>query len=165
MSNKNLKRLVWAVDVMDDEDHKHALFLLGALTRSSGADVEPIFVLSPPYASFAAGNPPDFEQAFRALAEKRLRELAHKSDLANISSGTVIAEHDGSLRKMVQNLIGHAQSRRADAIVVATHAKKALSRLFLSSFAETMALQSPIPPYIIRNQLFLVLKQRMCRLI
>ncbi|MGE0526596.1 MAG: universal stress protein [Bdellovibrionales bacterium] len=143
---ETFKKVVWAVDALESpEHHTYAMHLLGALVRPTNAKVYPVYILSSPYAQIESMPPTDFEQAFQALAEKRLLELVNQSDLTGIAQGKVLVNRSGSIRKDVQCLVEHAKKAGADAIVVATHARKGLSRFFLGSFAETLAMYSPIP--------------------
>lgn len=146
MHTHKLKKIVWAVDVLDEnQDHKNALFLLGALSRSSGAIVHPVCVLAPPYASFSEGDESQLEPAFQALAEKRMASFAKGYDLPTLDSGRVLINRSGSLVGDVRALIQHAQKENADVIVVATQSRRGLARMFIGSFAESLALLSPIP--------------------
>jgi len=152
MGSAFFDKIIWAVDPLEStEPSTGSKFLVGALSRISKAKIEPMFVLTPPYANFSE-SPTEIEEAFRALAEKRMANLSKISDLENLSAGKVLVNHSGSMRKAVQTFIDHAMTEHADAIVVDTHARKGVSRLFMGSFAETLALYSPVPIFSVNPQ-------------
>jgi nucleotide-binding universal stress UspA family protein len=57
----------------------------------------------------------------------------------------ILIETRPSVRDSVENLISFAKKNHFDTIVVSTHARKGMPRLFLGSFAETLLLRSSIP--------------------
>lgn len=145
-----LNKVIWAFDALEEpEHHKNVLFLLGAIGRATSAKIDPVFMLTPPHADIAATAPTDREQAYVALGEKRLQEMKSKSDIPTMSSGKILISHEGSVRKLVRLLIDYAKDQNADAIVVATHARKGAARFFLGSFAETLVLYSDLPVFTV----------------
>lgn len=146
MKSMFFRKIVWAVDALEEsENQKNVLYALGALTRPTQAAVEPVYIATTPYVRAKATPPADIEQAFTALAEKRLAELVRKSDIPTMTSGKILVNRKGLLRSEVQSLIDHAKEGDADLIVVATHARRGLSRMVLGSFAETLILRSTLP--------------------
>jgi nucleotide-binding universal stress UspA family protein len=138
------KNIIWSVNTFEEskEFQAGAMALIGALTRSTSAAVEPVHILSSPYAT---GAPSDFQEAFKGLAEKRMFDFSQVSDIPSMSAGQVLLNQSYSTSSAVQTLIDHAEKRNADAILVATHARVGVPRFFLGSFAETLLLKSPIP--------------------
>jgi nucleotide-binding universal stress UspA family protein len=144
MKKQFFNRIIWAVDTLEPvEFQRNALFVIGALTRESDAQIYPVHVLSFPYVNSTVGS--DFTEAYLALAEKRLKELGERSDLPNMHKGKVLFDNDGSTRKSVEHLLEYAFEKDADAVVASTHSRGAVSRLFMGSFAETLLLKSEIP--------------------
>ncbi len=144
MESPLIRKIVWAVDVTEPEEFQNnSKFLLGALARETSAEILPLHVLRFPMAS--AGERTDYEDAYMALAEKRLRELPEKSDIPQMKIGEILVERTGRLRKAVEKIIAYAREKEADAIVVSTHSRGAVSRFFMGSFAESLLLQSEIP--------------------
>jgi nucleotide-binding universal stress UspA family protein len=142
------RKVIWAFDALEEPDYqKNALFLLGAIGRGTSAQIDPVFILNPPYTDVALTAPSDLEQAYAALAEKRLQEIKTKSDIATMTSGKVLISHETSVRNQAKFLIDYAKDQNADAIVVATHARKGVARFFLGSFAESLALYSDLPVF------------------
>jgi nucleotide-binding universal stress UspA family protein len=140
------QKIIWPVDVLDDpKNQKEVMYSLGALTRPTEAKIEPVYVLGPPYAQVGADVSANIEQAYYALAEKRLHELADRFDMPNMAQGKVLVNRMGTVRKDVRALLDYAKQTDADLIVVATHARRGLARMILGSFTETLVLNSTIP--------------------
>lgn len=153
MTTQSFKKIIWSVHILEDVDsHKNMLTLLRAVTQDTPARIEPVFILSPPYAQ-ASGTPKtDYEQAYLALAEKRMGELKRDCGLNNVEDGKILINHQGTVRKDVEMLTSYAQSRGADAIAVATHGRRGASRFFMGSFAETLLLTANIPVFSVNPQ-------------
>jgi nucleotide-binding universal stress UspA family protein len=145
-ANMEFKKIIWAVDVTDPLDrHTNVLQVLRALGQGQSIEICPVFVLSAPYAQALSSPVVDLESDLQALAEKKFSELAEKSGLSNVAPGKVLVNYWGSLRRDVQQLIEYAVDQKADAIVVATHARQGISRFLMGSFAETLAVNTSVP--------------------
>lgn len=145
MEEPLFKKIVWAVDPLETEEPSlNAKFLIGSLSREGGTEIEPVFVLRPPYANYTEASTP-IQEAFLALAEKRMAAFVKSAQIPNLKAGRVLTDHSGSTKKAAQILIDYAADKKADAIVVSTHARSGVARLFMGSFAETLALHSTIP--------------------
>lgn len=144
-------KIIWSVNVLDaSELQEHALFLLGAMTRPTGVEVIPVFVMDAARA-LSIGDV-NFVEAFKALAEKKMSELVHNCDVASMSKGKILENPSGSTRAHVQSLIDFAVKEKAEAIVASTHARKGVPRFFMGSFAETLILNSKIPVITLNPQ-------------
>lgn len=138
------ENIVWAVDTMESpEFQQNAQFVIGSLVRKTEAKVWPIHFLTYPFARPL--NLRLYEEAYLALAEKRLAELAGNSDIPQMRNGKVVVNIKGAVRGAVAMLIEYAEEKHADAIVVSTHSRGAVAKFFMGSFAETLLLESPIP--------------------
>lgn len=139
MKFKNINKIVWAIDIVEpSENYQNALFTIGSLSRATSAQIFPVYVLSHPNSTLPL-------LARLEYAEKRMQTIVRTSDMPKMSEGKVIPNPTDSTRAAVDLLIRYAIEKQADAIVVATHARTALSTYFVGSFAETVLLQSTIP--------------------
>lgn len=151
MKSTAMKRIVWSIDAFENPDHhRNALFLLGSLSRATQAEILPVHVLGHPFADPKGAS--DFEEAYKALAEKRMSELSKTSDIATMEAGRVLINRESSIRSSVERLLEHARTVSADAIVVATHSRTGLQRMLMGSFAETLLLKSEIPVITVNPQ-------------
>ena len=153
MTSPSLKKIIWSVNILEDVDsHKNMLTLLRAVTRETSARIEPVFILSAPYANPVGTPKSDYEQAYLALAEKRLLELKRTCGLDGIEDGKILINHQGTVRKDVEMLASYARSRGADALAVSTHGRRGAPRFFMGSFAETLLLTANMPVFSVNPQ-------------
>lgn len=143
MKTPVFEKIVWAVDILEPpEFQQNARFILGALTREMPASVFPVHVQC--YSFPKAEKPAIYDEAYSALAEKRLKQLKESLDIVGLQNGDLLADRKGTTRSSVEQLIKYAKEKNADVIVVSTHSHGAVAKLFLGSFAETLLLQSDI---------------------
>lgn len=144
MHSKSISNIVWAIDTLEQKQFQQgAEFLIGAMTRKTSAKVYPAHILSFPYVSGHEST--DYDQAYLALAEKRLKQLPYEADNKLIQEGKVFLDHKGSVRNSVSLLVNYAKQISADAIVASTHSHSLIGRMLMGSFAETLLLQSDVP--------------------
>lgn len=144
------RKIIWAVDAYADKRlQSSAAKLLQIVSRDLPCSIEPVYVLAPP-----PGFPAVDDEERDAAAEIRRAEDALKRKLAEypflkLSRFKILAQKSRSLRGEARALLAYAASKRADAILLSTNARSGFSRMFMGSFAETVALQSNIPIFIV----------------
>lgn len=141
-----INRVIWAIDIFESKEKQtKALDLLRAFVSKTNCAVDAVHVLNfayvPPYPS----NVPSWGEALEALAEKKMKELADSSEIANFKTKILTIDNAGSTRKNIDQLLDYVNEVKADAILVATHARVGMPRLLLGSFAETLLLKSTVP--------------------
>src|SRR3569623_2063557 len=145
-------KIIWPVNVLDEKNlQTNALCLLGELTRATGARVQPVSILTAPHGRIARERR-DLQNAFQALAEKRLAEIVANCDIEKMDQGKIIPGGGESVKGDVKVLLDYAQAENAGAIVVSTHARGGVPRFFLGRFAETLLLNSTIPIFTVNPQ-------------
>jgi nucleotide-binding universal stress UspA family protein len=131
-------KLVWAVNPFDESRKlkRVAVSILTAIARARDR-VEAVYVASPGEVELAIALDVPAEKRFagypKSLVEKSLREMGIEQ-----VSATVLTQHEVSLTSSVKTLAGYSVRGKADIILVASHARKGVSRLVLGSFAETL---------------------------
>lgn len=146
MENGGIKRILWAVDAFQaDEVSENVRYLLGALTRSTLASIQPVYILGPATAQVPTDPFTKYAEAFEALAEKKLASMVAKLDMPNLLNAKILINPSESLRQDAKTLNDYAFKTKADLIVVSTRAGKGLTRLVFGSFAETLTTQSRTP--------------------
>ena len=131
-------RLVWAFNPFDANRklQQRAVALVKALAGPRDR-VEAVYVASPQEISLATAFDVPFASRFsgypKQLVAKGLRRLGLKRVRA-----TVLTEDNLSLTAAARALALHAKRSRTDIILVASHARTGVSRLFLGSYAETL---------------------------
>jgi len=131
-------KFVWAFNPFDD-NRKLQQAARATLAAIAGArdQVEAVYVASPVEIELATAFDVPMGIRFtsypKGLVEHALRKLGCKQIPA-----TVLTESSLSLTSAVRALAIHAAREKADITLVASHARKGVSRLFLGSFAETL---------------------------
>jgi len=130
--------LVWAFNPFDDNRKLQqkalamARALLGARDR-----LDAVYVASPNEIALGAAFDVPVELRFseypRTLVEKAVRKLGSKQIRA-----TVLPQRELSLTASARLLAAYLVQSKAEIALVASHARKGVSRLFLGSFAEAL---------------------------
>lgn len=142
MKNPNFKNIVWAIDTAEPlEFLRNAEFILGSLVRGTSAKVFPVHIFS----KLSKVDSDLYEEAYKALAEKRMAQIAQNSDMPNLNAGKILTVHGTSVRTAANALLDFARENQADALVLSTHSRGIVEKFFLGSFAETLLLRSQIP--------------------
>lgn len=144
------KRVLWPIDVFAPdlqvfESSKNILKFLSA----HGAKIQPIYVLVPGKLDMLAGpSSPEWMEAYREAAKEKLAVLKDTWKLDFCLPAKLVENPRGSLRSAVQSILDYAKDTNVDLIVVPSHARSGVSRMFLGSFAESVLLESRLPTLI-----------------
>ena len=145
------KKIIWAIDPFEEtlKSKTQLISTLENLSKAQLAEIEPVHVLSfareeklDPW--MIQSSPNQFKQA----AEKAIHEVVRSLNASHSLSflpPTVLLQNDHSPAKMAQAIITYATESHASSIVVGTHARSGLPRLFFGSFAENLLLTSHLP--------------------
>ncbi len=82
----------------------------------------------------------------RRWSQRRLATLAQRAKKAGARATTLLLNGDPT-----QQIIRAARSKRADLVVVGTHGRRGLSKLFLGSVAERVVGTAPCPVVTVRS--------------
>ena len=142
-----IRRIVWAIDAF--QESKETLQRCAESIRHLGnqnTETEPVFVLPPePGISLFEVLYPPINFSYGDDAEQALKEKLEKIQLPHLLAPKVIDKPILSNTGAISALIEHAQHTHADLIVVGTHGRRGVARLFLGSFAESLLLHSSLP--------------------
>lgn len=144
------RHILLAVDVGADEPRlaERVARAVAAIAPGS-ATIEPVFVLSPEEISLAErlqNKPSELE----ALIGERIRALLGRCRPAGLQKPRVLVARAVTMRSRAAALTDYAARAGADLIALSTHARKGMKRLFLGSFAETLALCATVPLFLVR---------------
>lgn len=147
----NGKKILWAVDAFPDsrELQVHAGKTIGALFAGESVEVEPVYIARPSPPGLYVHTDPTLDMEYSAQAGRSLDWLIKRSKLSNVLLSRYLLAPTPSVGSMVKKLLEYAQEEKFDAIVVGTHARRGVPRLFMGSFAERLILSSPIPVLIV----------------
>ncbi|MBS1105303.1 MAG: putative universal stress protein [Deltaproteobacteria bacterium] len=130
--------LVWAFNPFDDNRKLQQKALVTAKALLGARDqLEAVYVASPNEIALSAAFDVPVELRFseypKGLVEKAVRKLGSKQVRA-----TVLPQRELSLTASARLLAAHLVQSKAELALVASHARKGVSRLVLGSFAEAL---------------------------
>lgn len=131
------RTILWALDPFETAIPAPARLISTLGDSDAKVRIEPIYLLG----TDGMGIPVP-------IAEEAMKRKLSRVKLRGLQAPKVLTFDGPSPRKAVDALLKYAKSRQADLIVVGTHSRKGLPRLFLGSFAETLLLRSKIPVLI-----------------
>ena len=123
------------------------------LAKANGAELVLLHVLAPPLPLMAGEgyvSPKvyeDLEQSARAYASKELASLVAKAKKAGVRAKAVL--RDGVAHEQI---VRAARSPRADMIVIGTHGRTGLAKLFLGSVAGRVVSTAKCPVMTVRGK-------------
>ena len=123
------------------------------LAKTDGAELVLLHVLAPPQPLMAGEgyiSPKvyeDLEQSARAYASKELASLVAKAKKAGVRAKAVL--RDGVAHEQI---VRAAHSPRADMIVIGTHGRTGLAKLFLGSVAGRVVSVAKCPVMTVRGK-------------
>jgi nucleotide-binding universal stress UspA family protein len=129
-----------------------AFALAVGLARSQRAALTVVHVMAPavPVIGDAYVSPQtwtDLQRQVRAYAQRELDQLLGRARRAGVRAQGLLVEGAPADR-----IVRAARSRRADLIVMGTHGRGGLARLFLGSVAERVVATAPCPVLTVRGR-------------
>ncbi len=130
---------------------RHALERAIALARDQGAalriihvvDIGPIYWAAPAGVDAAA-----VEQALLQAGQELVAAGADQARRAGVPVETAVRETDD--RRISDVIVDEARQQGADLIVMGTHGRHGLARLFLGSVADGVVRSAPVPVMLVR---------------
>jgi nucleotide-binding universal stress UspA family protein len=148
MAAGRLRRILYATDFSPAS--ARAFGEAVALARSQGAGLIVLHVLTPP-SPFVKGEPPrswvELEARARRQAERRLARLVAAGTRAGIRVTSALTTGTPA-----PTIARRARRERADAIVIGTHGRSGLGRLFMGSVATQVLQLAPCPVVTVRGR-------------
>jgi nucleotide-binding universal stress UspA family protein len=131
-------KVLWAFNPFDGNRklQQRALAIVKALAGARD-HLEAVYVASPVELDLATAFDIPVGIRFSVYPKKRVEQALRKLGLKQLRA-TVLTHDSLSLTSSVRALADHAAREKADIMLVASHARKGVSRLFLGSFAETL---------------------------
>jgi nucleotide-binding universal stress UspA family protein len=139
------KRIVVALDGSACADHAFELAL--QLAKLEGCALA---VCSAAYTSVLYGSPQLIQRAYADIhreARRIVEEASLKAKTAGVDVKGAILEGEP-----VRQIVSYAKKIKADAIVIGTHGRSGLKRLFMGSVAEGVLRSAPMPVLTVRAE-------------
>lgn len=151
MPVKVIRRIIWAINAFEEssEIQSHTEKSLKSLVKQTSASVEPVFVLTPDQINLDIESEANWVEFYRSAARKQILQQIKNIKGITFSEPTILFQKRSSITSAVKMLATYALRKKVDIIVVGTHARKGVSRLFLGSFAETLLMHSKVPIFIV----------------
>ncbi len=147
---KKIGKVLLAVDLKSDDLKltQRVSEALGDLVKGAPLVVEPVTILNREVAALGKALRQQIGDIEKA-AENHLESRLSKLKIRDLSHSKVLFADGSSTQKAVDSLLQYARKTGCDLIALTSHARKGVKRFFLGSFAETLALQSPVPLLIV----------------
>ncbi len=94
----------------------------------------------------------EYEDAVRRDGDRVLKQAAALARKAGIEAETVRLEVQSLQDRIADEIARNAKAWRADLIVIGTHGRRGLSRMFIGSVAESLIRIAPAPVLLIRGR-------------
>jgi len=144
------KRILVAIDGSDTS--KRALREALQLAKDGKSTLRVLHVLD--LVTFSTDTPSGFaayEDALRVGGEQMLADASDMAEKAGVACETKLLEIEERGRRIAEEIARDAQEWRAELIVIGTHGRRGLNRLFLGSVAESLVRIASAPVLLIRG--------------
>lgn len=144
------KKILFATDGSAASDHAAVVAI--NLARSLSAQLTAVYVVDPyPYIGVGEMNPLGFQAYMGAAQEHSIQAFAHVADLAKaegiaVPFETMLVEDVVAYKGIVQA----AETQSADLIIVGSHGRNGLQKLFLGGTANKVSSHATQPVLIVR---------------
>ena len=140
-------KAIWPMDIyeVNKEAAQSMVTLLESVSGRDDLKLFPTYVSSHMETRLNTAFQVDLKSRYTTLPRRRLKAMVDSMELdIPDSQVSVLYEPGASLKAIVDRLVGHARTKRADVIAIFTHARKGPARFFIGSFAETVMHRSPV---------------------
>ena len=154
----DLQKIIWAIDPFEHKglEYENTVKTLRCVQRRMNAVILPVHILNPAELSFAGDLTGqitfELDEKYRTSAELAVNSYLKNIELSGpVEPPKILIQATGSKREAVGVLDHYAESQGASLILVSTHSKEGLKRIFIGSFAEAVALHSRYPALVVRS--------------
>jgi nucleotide-binding universal stress UspA family protein len=144
------RRILVAIDGSDTS--RRALAEALQLAKDGKSALRVLHVLD--LVTFSTDTPSGFaayEDALRVGGEQMLSDASDMAEKAGVKCETKLLELEEHGRRVAEEIAQAAEEWRAELIVIGTHGRRGMSRLFLGSVAESLARIAPAPVLLVRG--------------
>ena len=152
IKRKVLKKIVWSVDPFESSPkllQKDISYLKQLCKGNDECKIIPVYAVVPnkvDTVGFALNLM--WLSHYKRYALQSMKTLIDKIKLDNIHTPKVLDNSQGNISGAVKAIFDYAEKTRADIVVVSSHSRTGVERLFLGSFAETMLIHAKLPVFI-----------------
>ncbi len=141
------KKIIWAFDPYTDivETWKRAQEAINLLNVDGDFEVEPVYVIGSDLLRWVGNVTPPQLSHIKPFVEKTLSDRLKDIKIKNMKAPEIIETTNTSRREDVSSFINYINSVKPELLVINTHARSGISRLFMGSFAENVLLHCTTP--------------------
>ncbi len=149
------KRMIWAINPFEEERKllQNAVVLLKPLSAKAQLQVEPVYVVSPAELRATLEFSVPEKERLHAVSNKTLASALQSLHVPWLLKPKVLMTHGLTLEATTTALSTCAEASGAELILAGTHARRGMARVFLGSFAETLAMLSRVPVLLVNLRL------------
>ena len=147
--SKRIRNVLCATDLLSTP--REVLETAATLAQSTGATLTILHVLRPPV--FAPGQDLDavtlarLQKGGRAWAVARLQKLSARTSRDGVQTTLLLRDGDAA-----DEIVRAARAARTDFVVMGTHGRRGLTRLFMGSVAQRVVSLSPCAVVTVRGK-------------
>jgi nucleotide-binding universal stress UspA family protein len=144
-------RIVWAINPFEDDTEilRSAAWAVRGLSERGPVEVQPVYVWAPEPLEIPVDAGSAFMENLRKQAQDTLDSVIARVKVPGLRSVQVVKSEVFTLRSQARALVEFSDRWKASLLVVASHGRNGLKRLFLGSFAETLSLESDVPMFLV----------------
>jgi nucleotide-binding universal stress UspA family protein len=137
---KEIHKIIVPIDFLEHTDQ--IIEYAGYIAQKFDARLYLVHVVEPPptYAGYEYPSIGSFDKEMMELAEKMMKELVERK------KGLLAGCERKILRgEIIDSIVHFAEDKKGDLIVIGTHGRKGLSKMWLGSVAERVIKSAPCP--------------------
>lgn len=146
--------ILWAFDPFAAEGPgwDRSVEVAELLSLNGQKKIQPVYVLSPSNFNFTGDFSGPWVGQFEPKAKEAFAEVLEKVNISGLQEPAVIINKQPSLSMNVSKLLKFASKVNAEVVLMNSHARKGLARLFLGSFAETALMATSVPLILVNPE-------------
>ncbi|RME14814.1 MAG: hypothetical protein D6797_07980 [Bdellovibrio sp.] len=143
---QKIKNIIWALDPFSENNgsFERVKETVAVLQKKSRCEVQPVYVLGSDNLEWIGHVMPPQLEKFKEISLTQLKLLVEKTGIPT-KEPVVITNSKSSRRADVAQLMEFVEGQNGDLLVMNTHAREGVSRLFIGSFAESVLTKSTVP--------------------
>jgi nucleotide-binding universal stress UspA family protein len=148
------RQIVWAIDPFKASGPSWSKLtsIVKALSLDGKTTIQPVYVLSPSNFNFTG----EFSGPWMAVFEPKVREAFTRVlsglGISSLLEPEIILNKETSMASNVSKLLKFVEKSQAEVLVMNSHARTGLARLFLGSFAETALMTTKVPLILVNPE-------------
>lgn len=152
--NEKTLKILWCLDPFSEleQSRQRVIEFLREFAKKRKIEIEPVFVLGVYNFNWIGQMQKLMLEKMQPSTVEALEDIVQKSNLDSITNPKLILNFEASRKQDVKKLLSYAKRVQTDLIILNTHAREGIQRMFLGSFAESVLQSSKIPMIFVSPQ-------------